>query len=360
MLLNIVRLSEHEPTQWMTVSQVVMSTKVGGKLNGKAIIPVSGFVDGETGGETSFEYSPTITMLPKQGDQLARELMSPIPVSSIESLVSASWPISWVVFLACEQFQSLTSFDVTRGFTTHVHDHRFGTLMMLFDELQSKHLISLSLTPLPVIWNAKPIPEAEVSLDSVVDAKKERSSLKARENGTYDYVSIESVPVFTMYEGIQNNAKGLEMIKLLSLPNEPGNYRMLSAEKPLPGTSISMRTRSFSAVLNLLSAGVDKVSNESLANLDINSSVKLWSRIAAQPDAEIDMRLSVNSVFRVHRGTSAPSNASVRIEYRGQCFWIANNDEKSKQIFALLRDLFDLQMKSGNEALPVLTIPVGR
>ena len=120
-----------------------------------------------------------------------------------------------------------------------------------------------------------------------------------------------------------------------------------------------MRTRSLSAVLYLLSAGVDKVPNESVVVSDFNS-VKLWSRIYAQPDSEIDMRLSVSSVFRVYRSTRAPSNASVSIEYRGQWFWIANNDDKAKQIFALVRDLFDLQMKSGNEATPVLTIPVGR
>jgi hypothetical protein len=29
-------------------------------------------------------------------------------------------------------------------------------------------------------------------------------------------------------------------------------------------------------------------------------------------------------------------------------------------VFALVRDLYDLQVKSGNETTPVLTIPVGR
>lgn len=97
MLLNIVRMSMEEPTQWMMVSSINVNTSVGGTLSGGVTIPSSGFVSGTSGGATSFTYTPNITMIPKQGEQLARELMSPIPVSSIESMVSASWPMSWVI-----------------------------------------------------------------------------------------------------------------------------------------------------------------------------------------------------------------------------------------------------------------------
>ena len=359
MLLNIVRMSMDEPTQWMVVSAINVNTRVGGSLTGGVTIPSSGFVGGSTGGATTFEYTPNITMIPRQGEQLARELMAPIPVSSIESMVSASWPISWVVFLTCEQFQTVSSFDVTRGFPIQAHDHRFGRLMMLFDELQSKQLISLSLASLPVIWNQKPIPAAEVGLGSVVSAKKDRSALKAREDGTYDYISIESVPVFTLYEGIQNDPHGLEMLKLLELPPEPGNYRMVSVENPLPGARVSMRTRSLAALLRLLSFGVDNSANAPMPDLDIDTPIELWNRIASQSDVKSDMGLHVNAVFRVHRGASVPSNATVSVAFRGESFWIESNDVTTKEVFALARDLYDLQVKSGNEATPVLTIPVG-
>jgi hypothetical protein len=68
----------------------------------------------------------------------------------------------------------------------------------------------------------------------------------------------------------------------------------------------------------------------------------------------------VNAVFRVHRGARAPSDATVSVAFRGQQFWIEASDRTTKEVFALVRDLYDLQVKSGNETTPVLTIPVGR
>ena len=68
----------------------------------------------------------------------------------------------------------------------------------------------------------------------------------------------------------------------------------------------------------------------------------------------------MNAVFRVHRGAKAPNDATVSVAFRGESFWIESKDITSKEVFALARDLYDLQVKSGNEATPVLTIPVGR
>ena len=359
MLLNIVRMSMEEPTQWMMVSSINVNTSVGGTLTGGVTIPSSGFVSGTSGGATSFTYTPNITMIPKQGEQLARELMSPIPVSSIESMVSASWPMSWVIFLACEQFQNVSSFDVTRGFEIHTNDPRFGRMMQLFDELQSKHLTSLSLSSVPIVWNEEPIPAAQVNLGSIVSAKKDRALMHKRQDGMYDYVSIESVPVLTMYEGIQNDSHGKELLKLLDLENVPGSYRMISVENPLPGKHVSMRTRSLAALMRLMSFGVDSVANAPPPQENVDTPKELWNLLSATTTTT-DLSHNVNAVFRVHRGARAPSDATVSVAFRGQQFWIEASDRTSKEVFALVRDLYDLQVKSGNETTPVLTIPVGR
>lgn len=359
MLLNIVRMSMEEPTQWMMVSSINVNTSVGGTLSGGVTIPSNGFVSGASGGATSFTYTPNITMIPKQGEQLARELMSPIPVSSIESMVSASWPMSWVIFLTCEQLQNVSSFDVTRGFEIHTNDPRFGRMMQLFDEMQSKHLTSLSLTSVPIVWNEEPIPAAQVNLGSIVSAKKDRALMHKRQDGMYDYVSIESVPVLTMYEGIQNDSQGKELLKLLDLENVPGSYRMISVENPLPGKHVSMRTRSLAALMQLMSFGVDSVANAPPPQEDVDTPEELWNLLSTTT-TKTDLSHNVNAVFRVHRGAKVPSDATVSVAFRGQQFWIEASDRTSKEVFALVRDLYDLQVKSGSETTPVLTIPVGR
>jgi len=165
--------------------------------------------------------------------------------------------------------------------------------------------------------------------------------------------------VLTMYEGIQNDSHGEELLKLLDLENVPGSYRMISVENPLPGKHVSMRTRSLAALMQLMSFGVDSVANAPPPQENVDTPEELWNLLSATTKTT-DLSHNVNAVFRVHRGARAPSDATVSVAFRGQQFWIEASDRTSKEVFALVRDLYDLQVKSGNEATPVLTIPVGR
>ncbi len=359
MLLNIVRLSQDAPTQWMTVSAINVNTTVKGGISGKSVIPSTGFVSGEAGGFGEFIYTPNITFIPRQGEQLARELMSPIPVASIESMVSASWTISTVIFLTCEQVQDVTSFDVTRGFGVTMQDARFGRLMELLDELQVKKLVSLSLASIPVTWNTTPIPAGEVTLAAVISAKDKRATLRPNADGTFDYVSIEKAPVFTMYPGVETDPLGKEFLAMLGLPLGAGNVRMISVDSEVLGSHVNVRTRSLSALLRLLSFGVDRTANDTGAPASIDTPKEFWSHLASKTNMGTDLRDQVKAVFRVRRGASAPSTACVSVFYRGEWYWIDPTDSISKRVFALMRDLFDLQVTNGASQTPVLTIPVG-
>jgi hypothetical protein len=64
----------------------------------------------------------------------------------------------------------------------------------------------------------------------------------------------------------------------------------------------------------------------------------------------------------VHSGRTAfaPAASEVSVQFNGDWYWIASGDRASKQIFSLVRDLFDLQVKTVSEQGPVLTVPVGR
>ena len=361
MLLNIVRLSRDEPTQWLTVSAINVNTSVGVTPTGLATIPANGAVSGTAGGATNFTYTPNITFIPRQGEQLANELMAPIPVSSVEHMVSASWPISWVVFLSCERVQEVDSFDVTSGFGVRATDARFARLMQLFDKLQQRQEISLSQVPLPFTWNRQPIPDAEYNLGRVIDGKRERASLVPREGGGFDFVSIEPAPVLTIYPNATRSAECSELLKLLDLGDEPGNFRIVGLESQLQGDFVTLRTRSLSALLRLLSFGVDRERNAPPPPSDVDAPGELWSLMGRNAgENAIDLSPYVNAVFRVQRGASAPADAPVSVFYRGDWFWIDAKDSTARKVFALVRDLFDLQVKSGSDTQPVLTVPVGR
>jgi hypothetical protein len=361
MLLNIVRLSMDEPTQWMTVSAINVNTSVGVAPNGLATIPSSGIVSGQAGGAANFNYTPNITFVPRQGEQLANELMSPIPVSSLEHMVSASWPISWVVFLTCERLQEIDSFDVTSGFGVRAADRRFARLMQLFDELQRRQSISFSQVPMPFTWNRQPIPATEFTLGRVIDGKRERAALMPRPDGSFDFVTIEPAPVLTVYEGAARLPEASEMLQLLQLGDKPGNFRVVGLETQLPGDYLTVRTRSLAALLRLLSFGVDHARNAPPPPTNVDTPGELWELMLQNAgDKAVDLAPYVNAVFRVQRGASAPSDAAVSVFYRGDWYWIDTRDITARRVFALVRDLFDLQVKAGSETQPVLTVPVGR
>ena len=358
MLLNIVRMSKDKPVQWMVVSAINVQVTAGANVNGLATIPSNGLVSGETGGGVSLNYTPNITFIPKQGEQLAREMMSPIPVSTVESMVSASWPISWVLFLAAEQVQSIQSFDVTRTNGVVTHSKQFGRLLQLFNTLEKNQLVSLSEVPTQITWNPNPISKESVDIANIMRSKTDKSGFIARPDGTYDYKSIESVAVLTLHPPIDKSPEGVEFLNMLGLSTSDNNYRMLSSVDIWPGKTFSIRTRSFTAVLRLLCMGVDAVADGPSPPEFMDTADELFAKMADAPDGS-NLTQNMNAMFRVHCTSAQPKQSLVSVLYRDQWYWIDENDATSRCIFAMTRDMYDLQVKNEVGNAPVLTIPVG-
>ena len=358
MLLNIVRMSKDKPVQWMIVSAINVQATVGANVQGLATFPSNGLAENEAGGGLSVNYTPNITYIPRQGEQLAREMMSPIPVSTIESMVSASWPISWVLFLTAEQVQNIRSFDVTRtnGFVTH--SKQFGRLMQLFNMLEKKQLVSLSEVPTQITWNPNPLTKESVDIGDIMRSKTDRSGFIARPDGMYDYKSIESVAVLTIDPAIEKTPDGVEFLSVLGLTTGDSNYRMLSSVDIWPGKTFSIRTRSFTAVMRLLSMGVDSDVDGPPPPVFLDTAEELFSKMANAPDGS-DLTENMDAIFRVHCTSARPKEALVSVLYRDQWYWIDENDFTSRCIFAMTRDMYDLQVKNEVLNAPVLTLPVG-
>jgi hypothetical protein len=363
MLLNVVRLSKSASTQWLMVSSINVNTSVSANANA-SINSEAASVPGVTSGGGvggGFNYTPNITYIPRQGEELAKEMMSPVPVDSIEKMVSAGWPISWVIFLTCERVQRITSFDVTFGTTMGLDDAKFGRLLELVDLLQERQMVSLSLTPQGVTWNDQPIPETEVTLDRLIQSEKDRIFYRKRPDGAgYDLVSIASVPVFTVYPEAEKIPEGKEFCQMMELPG-PGDYRLVSVENaPLEGKRISIRTRSLAALMRLMSYGVDAEAGAPSPSPNVDSPTELWKHMQQVNFANYNAAHDVRAVFRIHRDTSMPDDSTVQVPFDGDWYWINDKDVTSKAIFALVTDLYNLQVKSDNSIAPVLTIPVGR
>jgi hypothetical protein len=357
MLLNLVRLAHDEPTQWVSVTQINTSTTYRAAVGTSANFQGLAFEGASA--DAGFSYTPTLTFVPRQGEQLANEMMAPIPVESMEHLVSAGYPMSWILFLACERFQSVQSFDVNVRDGIVSADSKFARAIILFSDLQRRGLISLSLVRVPVIWNWEPIPKESVTLASIMSARTDNSVLELREDGKgYDFVSIERVPVLTTYDGIQSDANGRELCEILGIEPIARDWKLVGIEDRIPGEFLTVRTRSLSAVLRLLSLGVDRRDNTMPAPPRAANASAAFASLESGMTSE-RLRELVRSVFVIERSASAPSDAAVSVLHAGQWYFIREDDRTTKQAFAMLRDLFDLQVKpESTNGRPVLTVPI--
>ena len=87
----------------------------------------------------------------------------------------------------------------------------------------------------------------------------------------------------------------------------------------------------------------------------------MWQAIAAtEGSASANITQTIRSFFRIQRSKRQPDSAQVSVQFEGEWFWIDRNDKPSRQVFSLVRDLFDLQVKTVSQQAPILNIPVGR
>ena len=358
MLLNIVRMSQRRPTQWMTVSLINVQSTVGAGATGAVTVPTGGAVGGATGGSMSFSYTPNITFVPQQGERLARELMSPIPVSTVERLVSAGWPLPLVTLMCIEKIGKVEGFDVSSGEGIALDGPDFGKLLQIMRNLESRHLLSLSQVPESITWNSEPIPRTEVTLDRIISSSKGGGAFVRLPDGNYDYRTIERIPVITYYAGIESAPEAKELERLLGLPPRADSYRMVASEDIWPGQTLSIRARSFVATLHLLAMGVDQKPGTPPPPTDIDTEAELYDRMA-KIESDHDLSRNVRAVFRVFCGDSKPADALVAVNDGRHWYWIDPTDHTSRVLFAMVRDMYDLQITSEGQSAPVLTLPVG-
>jgi hypothetical protein len=132
-------------------------------------------------------------------------------------------------------------------------------------------------------------------------------------------------------------------------------YRLLPADKAQLNThfdtdkDIFVGTRSVLGSMLYLSKGIDIPSEHYKEGL-----------VAPPPTGEdgqpFDWPMLTEGLFRVQVSKCKPKNAFVAVKYRGFWFYIADDDLASKSTFALLLEMFDVQIAPGVATAPILTL----
>lgn len=357
MLLNIVRMSERRPTQWMTVSVINVQSTVGAGANGTVTIPSSGLVGGEAGGHLSFSYSPNITFVPQQGERLARELMASIPISTLEHLVSAGWSPEVVMLMCVGKFEHTSSFQVTYRHGIRLPNGDFGRMLQLMASLGDRGLLTLTQAPEEIVWNATPIPAEQIDVARIVQGSKDAGFFAPRPDGGYDYRTTELVPVLVLHPGIESAPEAADLERVMGVLPRAGSHRIVTSQEPGLEQHVAIRTRSFMATLQLLSAGVDPFPDAPGPQHDLDTLDELFAAMASVGE-QFDLRQHMSALFRIHCSDRRPSDAVVSVHNGRHWYWIAPEDKSSRSAFAMIRDMYDLQVTATGQS-PLLTLPVG-
>ena len=312
---NIVRLHYRDPAFFLDVTSVTASLKMdlSAGLDQSAFDLNSGGADIlQFSGGAAYSTSPTITYAPLQGDAFVKSVLRPISIEDIFARTASGWSSRRVLSLCVERMNGLENAPSASGPTPKSAPKRidpFNRLLQLFEQVMGENLIIPRIDP--------------VSKEMQLEIKS----------------------------SLEHHKAIWEIKQLLGLDQELTNYHVNSDFMEYKADTISIRTRSLMGIFSYMSQNVDTPKDHKEAGLvtvtrNRNGTEFDWSKTAG------------GSLFHIRQSKWQPDQAFVAIPYRGQWFYLADNDLESKSTFMLLSQLFRLQAGGAKSAGPTLTLPV--
>jgi hypothetical protein len=133
--------------------------------------------------------------------------------------------------------------------------------------------------------------------------------------------------------------------ELLGLNPEAREFSVVSGSIPEGDREIAILSRSIMQVM------IDMASY-----IDVPATDVAEGRVFS-PQRSAEQERLFPPLLTVHHGSSPPEDAYVAVPYRSKWFWIADRDQRSKQVLTFLMLMFSLTEGAPSQAAPVVTIP---
>lgn len=305
MLVNIVKLRFIDMPVFVDVGSIVSGYTFSTTVNGRL-----GFGDSFTAGNSqslgasgTYTDRPTITYMPKTGDEYLRAILQPIKPAKLLALIQAGYSAELLLSWGVEAINGVRNYS-TKAIRTSVADPEFQEFTRLMEELQVLGAVGFEL-------------------DTDPDTKHE----------VIFVLNKEGLPESTL----QKSRRAAEII---GLEEGRDRYNVLYAPFKTSSDSLSIQTRSVIQMLSVMAAFVDvpaEYANHATPGFDM-------ARVSSRP-------------FHVKSGLERPDNSFATVKYNGYWYWIENSDMASKRVFTLMLFMTTLTNQAKSAALPVLTIP---
>jgi len=305
MLTNLVRLRYVDMPVFVDVGQIVSGYSLETQLSAEV-----GFGNSFTGGDAQgirgggkFTDRPTITYMPKTGEDYLRSLLEPVEPRSLLSLVLAGYSSDLLFTWAVESINGLKNYSVV-GSKARSADPEFIEYVDLMQELQEAAAMNFELQSDPKTGRDIIMTFNNKNLDEATQLKKKRLG------------------------------------ELLGLNPDLDRYHVMYGPYASDDGTLAMQTRSIIQMLVAMSGFIDVPPEKS-----------------SQAAGGYNFPPGVTRPFHVRSGPKRPEESFAQIKYKGYWYWIENHDLESKRVFTLMLFLTTLTNYAGDQNAPVLTIP---
>ena len=372
LLLNIIRRRYMEAPQFLNVSSISSNFSTSTSVDAGASVAdiggggrVGNIAAGSLGAGVAFSDSPTITITPRQGEDIARQLHEPLRVSTVADLVTAGYRVSDVLNFLVEGINNLRGPDLRfDGFRTGSPEWRetIAILQELYDE---GHLLVDRFR-----WNdpysAYPYPAESITPEMwITTLSTGARRWKSYDGGkTFFFTTHEMAPAMWLDPEVRETPRGQRLMELLNVQSDVQNKiwilesaRVASgadlADRPDgPRPTLKLRMRSLYNVLNFYSYAVHVPHEDEQAHRATNLS-SFREAVEKKEIADFAKQLAIRY------STQAPESVFQAVQYRGLWFYIDDRDLESKIGFNAIYDLWQLSVKSPRtQSRPVTTIQV--
>jgi hypothetical protein len=317
-LLNLVKLRYNDSPKMLAVTNINSQLLLGSEDSGASY----SFSEGATplGNRFSFflfpkyEDKPTITYQPLQGEKFVKNILEQISLDVLMLLNNSGWSVERIFRLCIQDINGIRNAPGASGPTPdYAPEYKdFLAVAELMRTLQRRNFINLN----------------------------------------YEPIDVEPTLVLSFAEEALELPETLKLVEILRLTPNKTDYPLVINVMDHNPNHVSIRTRSVMGILYLLSQSVE-VPQEDVRKGKLTTTKYAdgrpfyWSGL-------------FSNLFQIKSSSEKPSDAFVRIKYRGSWFYIDDTDVESKRTYSLFSQIFAIQAGKIKVERPTLTLPIGR
>ena len=309
-LLNIVKLRYMDLPVFVDVSSIVSgySMQTGVTLNGT--LSSEKAVQGNyasIGGQALYTDRPTITYVPMTGQKFLRGLMTPVEPKNIFFMLQSGYAADFVLGLTVEALNGVRNRSTAAGGVREA-DPEFVRVVQLMREVQAAGAVGMRVE---------------------VDKTKDATAVM--------FFRRDNVPPEIL-------DKIAEIRRLLKLPEGQQKFNLVYSPVLGATNELAVGSRSMVQIMMAFASYAD------VPEQDLKQQRALPSLQSTNSTGKTDP-------VKIKCSPHEPADAFAAVHYRNQWFWIDDRDWRSKRALTAVMFLFTMAETSGNEQLPLITIP---